>query len=123
MQKTTEYTDQGLRQLFDKLPKEKLSPDFECKIMDRIRDEKAHRHILIQWLIWSSVGLATSGMIILMCSIFHYFSINLSDYFQDLFKLSQIEISRWTPYLFVGISALLLLFLDHQLRKFFHKSY
>lgn len=117
MKKEKEYSDQSLRQLFSQLPREELSPAFNQEVMKRIFQEKSIRQRRNQWIIWGATSLSSLSIIGLCILLFRYLSIDLSKYFQGIFQFPSLPESSWSPYIFIGGVAMLLLFLDNFVRK------
>ena len=120
---TPEYSDQSFRQLFAKLPEEELPPHFQQKVMEGILRQEKTQNLRKLWIIWSSVSLSCIAIIAMVALLFSYLSIDLGGYFKEIFTLPEIHLESWTPYIFIGGIALVLLITDSYLRKLFYKKH
>lgn len=121
MQTKFEYSDQAFRKLFNRQPGNRLSPDFQEKVMKKILREKTSRQRRNIWCIWGSTSLASLFIISLPIIIFNHFSLDLSRYFHNIFQIPDLRFDNWLPCIFIGASALVLLIIDNCLRKLFLK--
>lgn len=120
---TPEYSDQSFRQLFSKLPEGELPPHFQQKVMECILRQEKTRNLRNLWIVWSSVSLSSIAIIAMVAFLFRYLSIDLGGYFKEIFTLPEIHLENWTPYIFIGGIALVLLIADSYLRKLFYKKH
>lgn len=114
------YTDKALKQLFKQLPEEQLPRELDAGILLHIqKTEKASRRKNL-WGIWCAVSLASIAVIFLPIGIFRYLSIDALKMFKDIFPpLSETAGHFPSLAVIVGAAAILLLFIDNRLRKFF----
>jgi len=112
--KTQTTENDILKTMFHLMPDEKLSPTFQQEIMLRIQKEARHiqkRNTIINLCIL----IVASLLIICLCVVsFIYLDI-------PKIQIPSIEISPL--YLFIGISALILLLVDHFFRKIYNKKH
>lgn len=104
-----------LENLFRQIPEEELPVSFRLNVMRQITQEAAKRKKRGEWF-----GLvATIGGAILMLSL----AISAFVYL-DLPKIEfpQMDFSTLQFYIYIGFLSLLLLLIDHKLRKRFRKD-
>lgn len=114
------YTDKAIKQLFKQLPDERIPAGLNAGILQHIQKADAIRRRRNLWAVWGIVSLVSVALIFLPIGIFHFLSIDLWKMFKDIFP-AQAESAGHFPTLtvIVGAIAVLLLFIDNRLRKFF----
>lgn len=114
------HTDKALKQLFKQLPEEQVPPGLNNGILQHIQKANETRRRRNVWAVWCAVSLASAAMIFMPFVIFRYLFIDVSKMFRDIFSLHLENTGNFpTLAIFVGVAALLLLFIDYRLRKFF----
>ncbi len=114
------YTDKALKQLFKQLPEEQLPPGLNSGILQHIEKANETRRRRNVWGVWTAVSLASVAMIFLLIGIFRHLSIDMLKIFRDIFPVPTESAGHTlTLAIIVGGAALLLLFIDNRVRKFF----
>ena len=105
-----------LEKLFNQLPEEELPASFRLNVMQQITSEAAKVQKRNERVVIASLGML--GMAIAL--ILYY--IGLPETAEIQIRWPQIDTGIFSFYFYIGILALLLLFLDYRLRKLFHKG-
>lgn len=109
-----------LEQLFKQLPEAPLPDACRHSILQQIRQEAVRRKQRKERWELFSVSLASVGMIALAIAVFFYLDIPSITLPRP--DLSHIGRSDLHFYMYIGSISLLLLFLDHRLRRAFRKE-
>lgn len=115
-----QFNDKAIKQLFKQLPEDRIPEELNSGIFQHIQKADEIRRRRNLWAVWSIVSLVSVALIFLPIGIFHFLSIDLWKMFGDIFP-AQAESAGHFPTLtvIVGAIAVLLLFIDNRLRKFF----
>ncbi len=114
------HTDKALKQLFKQLPEEQLPSELNAGILQYIQKAGETRRRRNLWGIWCAVSLASVALIFLPIGIFHFLSVDLLKMFKDIFPTPSATVGQFpTLTVIIGVVAILLLFIDNRLRKFF----
>ena len=110
-----------LEKLFNQLPEEELPASFRLKVMQQITSEAAKVQKRNERFGLAAVVIASLGMLGMAIALILYY-IGLPETAEIQIRWPQIDTGIFSFYFYIGILALLLLFLDYRLRKLFHKG-
>ena len=107
--------------LFNQLPEEELPASFRLNVMQQITSEAAKVQKRNERFGLAAVVIASLGMLGMAIALILYY-IGLPETAEIQIRWPQIDTGIFSFYFYIGILALLLLFLDYRLRKLFHKG-
>ena len=110
-----------LEKLFNQLPEEELPASFRLNVMQQITSEAAKVQKRNARFGLAAVVIASLGMLGMAIALILYY-IGLPETAEIQIRWPQIDTGIFSFYFYIGILALLLLFLDYRLRKLFHKG-
>ncbi|WP_075559013.1 hypothetical protein [Parabacteroides timonensis] len=110
-----------LEKLFSQLPEEELPASFRLNVMQQITSEAAKVQKRNERFGLAAVVIASLGMLGMAIALILYY-IGLPETAEIQIRWPQIDTGIFSFYFYIGILALLLLFLDYRLRKLFHKG-
>ncbi|WP_288208069.1 hypothetical protein [uncultured Parabacteroides sp.] len=110
-----------LEKLFNQLPEEELPASFRLNVMQQITSEAAKVQKRNERFGLAAVVIASLGMLGMAIALILYY-IGLPETAEIQIRWPQIDTGIFSFYFYIGILALLLLFLDYRLRKLFHKG-
>ena len=110
-----------LEKLFNQLPEEELPASFRLNVIQQITSEAAKVQKRNERFGLAAVVIASLGMLGMAIALILYY-IGLPETAEIQIRWPQIDTGIFSFYFYIGILALLLLFLDYRLRKLFHKG-
>lgn len=119
----TEHDNKDLLQeLFSRMEEEKLPDTFRIDVMKRVLIEAAKIKKRNEFLGLLSVIFASLAIIALAFLSFIYMGMTTSTFIPKV-TMPHIDLTTVFFYFFIGVLALLLLFMDYQIRRIFRKKH
>lgn len=110
-----------LEKLFAQLPEEELPTSFRMNVMRQIAHEAAKAQKQSERFGLAAVIIASLAMLGITAYLIHYY-IGLPEMGGLQIRWSKIDSTIFSFYSYIGLLALLLLWLDYRMRKVFHKE-
>lgn len=104
-----------LENLFRQMPEEELPMSFRLNMMQQITKETVKNRKRNEWFGLTATIVGALIMSSLAISAFIYLDL-------PKIELPKMDFSTLQFYIYIGLLSLLLLFIDHKLRKVFHKD-